>query len=85
MIVTPPQNTDVVALDEALNALADIDERKARVVELRYFGGLTEKEIASVLKVSNETVRRDWRLAKSWLLRRLSEETGDEQRSVAES
>jgi RNA polymerase sigma factor (TIGR02999 family) len=74
MSVTPPQNTDVVALDEALSALAQVDERKARVVEMRYFGGLTEKEIATVLKVSNETVRRDWRLAKSWLLRRLSEE-----------
>jgi RNA polymerase sigma-70 factor (ECF subfamily) len=73
MVVTDATNTDVVALDEALNALAILDERKARVVEMRYFGGLTEKEIAAVLKVSSETVRRDWRLAKSWLLRRLTE------------
>jgi len=73
MVVSPAQNTDVVALDEALDALAAVDERKARVVELRHFGGLTEKEIAAVLQVSGETVRRDWRLAKSWLLRRLSE------------
>lgn len=73
MMLSPAQNTDVVALDEALTALASVDERKARVVELRHFGGLTEKEIALVLKVSGETVRRDWRLAKSWLLRRLSE------------
>jgi RNA polymerase sigma-70 factor, ECF subfamily len=73
MMFSPAQNTDVVALDEALRALAIVDERKARVVELRHFGGLTEKEIAAVLKVSGETVRRDWRLAKSWLLRRLTE------------
>ncbi len=73
MMFSPAQSTDVVALDEALNALATVDERKARVVELRHFGGLTEKEIAAVLSVSGETVRRDWRLAKSWLLRRLSE------------
>jgi RNA polymerase sigma-70 factor, ECF subfamily len=73
MIISPSQNTDVVALDEALSALTAIDERKARVVELRHFGGLTEKEIATVLEVSGETVRRDWRLAKSWLLRRLTE------------
>ena len=73
MLFSPAQNTDVVALDEALNALAIVDERKAQVVELRHFGGLTEKEIAAVLSVSGETVRRDWRLAKSWLLRRLSE------------
>jgi len=73
MMFSPAQNTDVVALDEALDALATVDQRKARVVELRHFGGLTEKEIATVLNVSGETVRRDWRLAKSWLLRRLSE------------
>jgi len=76
-VFSPAQNTDVLALDEALNALAAIDDRKARVVELRHFGGLTEKEIAAVLKVSGETVRRDWRLAKAWLLRRLSEGTGE--------
>jgi RNA polymerase sigma factor (TIGR02999 family) len=71
-------NEDVVALDEALHKLAELDERKSRVVELRFFGGLTEEEIAETLKVSPETVRRDWRLAKSWLLRRLSEGPGDE-------
>ncbi|PYT10187.1 MAG: RNA polymerase subunit sigma-70, partial [Acidobacteria bacterium] len=59
--------------DEALSALSEIDERKGRVVEMRFFGGLNEKEIAEALTVSQETVRRDWRLAKSWLRRRLSE------------
>jgi len=71
-------NEDVVALDEALHKLAELDERKSRVVEMRFFGGLTEEEIAETLKVSPETVRRDWRLAKSWLLRRLSEGPADE-------
>jgi RNA polymerase sigma factor (TIGR02999 family) len=65
---------DLVALDEALSALAEVDERKGRVVELRFFGGLSVEETAEVLKVSVDTVKRDWRLAKSWLLRELSGE-----------
>ena len=71
--MTPAPDIDLLALDEALAALAELDERKCRVVEMRFFGGLTEKEIATALSVSDETVRRDWRLSKSWLLRRLSE------------
>jgi RNA polymerase sigma factor (TIGR02999 family) len=65
---------DLAALDEALQALAEVDPRKSQVVELRFFGGLTEKEIAEVLQVSPETVKRDWRFAKAWLRRHLSEE-----------
>lgn len=68
---------DLVALDEALEALAQFDARKAQVVEMRFFGGLTEDEIAAALGVSPETVRRDWRLARSWLRRRLSGEQND--------
>jgi RNA polymerase sigma-70 factor (ECF subfamily) len=64
---------NLVALDDALKALAAVDERKAKVVELRFFGGLSIDETAEVLKVSVETVVRDWRLAKMWLLRELSE------------
>ncbi len=64
---------DILAVDQALCALAKVDERKSRVVELRFFGGLDEEETAKALGVSRETVRRDWRLAKSWLLRWLSE------------
>ena len=64
--------TDIVALDDALLTLAGIDSRKARVVEMRFFGGLTIKETAEVLNVSEETILRDWRLAKVWLLRQLS-------------
>jgi len=64
--------TDLVALDEALTALAKVDLRKAQMVEMRFFGGLSIAEVAEVLKVSEETVNRDWRLAKVWLLRELS-------------
>jgi len=66
-------DTNLVALDDALNALAAVDERKSKVVELRFFGGLSIEETAEVLRVSVETVVRDWRLAKVWLLRELSE------------
>ena len=67
--------TDLVALDEALTALAQIDPRKVRVVEMRFFAGLSVEETAEVLAVSKETVMRDWRLAKVWLLRELDGET----------
>jgi len=63
---------DLVALDDAMNALAVLDPRKSRVVELRFFGGLSVEETAEVLKVSPDTVMRDWRLAKSWLRREMS-------------
>jgi len=68
-------DTNLVALDDALKALAAVDERKSKVVELRFFGGLSIGETAEVLRVSVETVVRDWRLAKVWLLRELSEAT----------
>jgi len=69
--VADGQPTDVVALNDALEALADVDERKGRVVELRFFGGLSVEETAEVLNVSRETVKRDWTFAKMWLLRQL--------------
>ncbi len=72
LVVSPVHSTDLVAADDALKALTKVDARKAQVVELRFFGGLTVEETAEVLKVSPETVRRDWRLAKAWLLRELS-------------
>jgi len=65
------QGSNLVAVDEALEALARVDARKARVVELRFFGGLNAGEVAEVLEVSIETVQRDWRLAKAWLFREL--------------
>jgi RNA polymerase sigma factor (TIGR02999 family) len=65
---------DVVALDRALEALAKVDARKSRIIELRFFGGLSVEETAEVLHVSADTVKRDWRLAKLWLLRELEGE-----------
>jgi RNA polymerase sigma-70 factor, ECF subfamily len=67
---------NLVALDDALKALAEVDDRKSKVVELRFFGGLSIEETAEVLEVSVETVVRDWRLAKVWLLRELSDGNG---------
>ena len=72
--VTAEPSGDLVALDEALNALAHVDPRKSRIVELRFFGGLTVEETADAIGVSPETVMRDWRLAKVWLLRELQRE-----------
>jgi len=67
---------DLVALDDALKQLATVDERKSRVVELRFFGGLSVEETAEALKVSPETVMRDWKLAKVWLRRELGQQDG---------
>jgi RNA polymerase sigma-70 factor (ECF subfamily) len=66
------KGVDVEALDEALTALSKLDARKSRVVELRFFGGLTVEEAADVLNISTETVTRDWQMAKTWLFRELS-------------
>jgi RNA polymerase sigma factor (TIGR02999 family) len=62
---------EIIALDDALNALAKVDPRKAQVIELRFFAGLSVEETAEVLKVSSDTVLRDWRLARAWLLAEL--------------
>jgi len=70
--VSQEREADLVALDEALIALAAIDQRKSKIVELRFFGGLSVKETAEVLKISPDTVMREWKLAKVWLLRELS-------------
>jgi len=84
-IVPRKPNWDLLRLDEALSALAVHDERKSRVVELRYFGGLSVEETATVLEVSPQTVQRDWRLARAWLLREMSREAGDEARTLEKS
>jgi RNA polymerase sigma factor (TIGR02999 family) len=75
LIAADQPGHDLVALDDALEALAAVDERKARVIELRFFGGLSVEESAAVLKVSVDTVMRDWKFAKAWLLRELREQT----------
>ena len=71
LAIAAARTTDIVALDDALNLLADVDPRRVRVVELRFFAGLTVEETAEVLNVSVDTVVRDWRLAKVWLHREL--------------
>jgi RNA polymerase sigma factor (TIGR02999 family) len=69
--VANEKGVDLIALDEALTALAELDPRQSKVIELRFFGGLTNEEAAEVLKVSVATVRRDWSLARAWLHREL--------------
>ena len=71
-LLTSEKSQDLVALDEALAALAAVHERKSRVVELRFFGGLSVEETATVLDVSPQTVMRDWKLARAWLRRELA-------------
>jgi RNA polymerase sigma factor (TIGR02999 family) len=74
LIGSTERSADLVALDDALTALAQTDERASRVVELRFFGGLSIEETAEALKISPETVKRDWQWAKAWLLREISGE-----------
>ncbi len=79
LTVCPERSAELVALDDALTDLARLDERQSRVVELRFFGGLTEGEIAEVLQVSPRTVSSDWSLARSWLLRELSKSVASDE------
>jgi RNA polymerase sigma factor (TIGR02999 family) len=75
-LLAPESGRSILALDDALTAFSRLAPRQAKVVELRYFGGLTEEEIAAVLKISLRTVERDWGLAKAWLLRELGRTIG---------
>jgi RNA polymerase sigma-70 factor (ECF subfamily) len=74
LLASPEPALDILALDRALDRFAAVDARKCRVVELRFFGGLSVEETADVLHLSNDTIKRDWRLAKLWLLRELDGE-----------
>jgi RNA polymerase sigma factor (TIGR02999 family) len=74
LVFSPAQSSDLIELDSVLQRLEELDARQGRVVELRFFGGLTVEETAAVIGVSPDTVKRDWRVAKLWLLREL---TGD--------
>ena len=74
--VSAGRDRELVAIDDALHVLADMDPRKAKVIELRFFGGLSVEETAAVLKISGQSVMRDWKLAKSWLMREIGERTG---------
>ncbi len=75
LTVSNKPDMNLLALDDALQSLASVDARKGKIVELRFFGGLSIEETAAVLKVSEETVVRDWRLSKAWLLREMGGET----------
>jgi len=77
LMVSADPSLDLVALEGALTKLGEVDSRKSSVVELRFFGGLTLKETAAVLKVSADTVTRDWNLAKAWLMREMDGEQRD--------
>lgn len=77
LVVAPERGADLLALDDALRTLESLDPRQAQVVELRYFGGLTEEEAAEVLKISSRTVRREWGLARAWLYRELNKTETD--------
>jgi RNA polymerase sigma factor (TIGR02999 family) len=81
-VVGGDRAADLVALDDAMNALARLDSRKVQVVEMRFFGGLSVEETAEVLKVSPITVLRDWSTAKAWLYRELTDRTGDGSQTV---
>jgi len=72
--LTPKPTYNVLEVNDALEALARLDERKAKIVEIRFFGGLSVAETAEVMKVSQETVMRDWRMAKLWLMKELTQE-----------
>jgi RNA polymerase sigma factor (TIGR02999 family) len=74
-VLSPTPDRSILALDEALTMFSRLAPRQAKIVELHYFGGLTEEEIVAALKISSRTVRRDWHLAKAWLLRELSHTT----------
>ena len=76
LLVARARGVEVLALDEALDKLSRIDRRKSRLVELRYFGGLTIEEAAEVLSISLDTAKRDWRLARAWLLSELAQKPG---------
>jgi RNA polymerase sigma factor (TIGR02999 family) len=71
VVLPQGRSTDLVALDDALNALTKLDEQQGRIVEMRFFGGLATEEIAEVLEISASTVKRDWNVAKAWLTRQM--------------
>jgi RNA polymerase sigma factor (TIGR02999 family) len=85
LILPQEKSTDLVALDDALNDLATLDEQQGRIVEMRFFGGLATEEIADVLGVSESTVKRDWNVAKAWLTRQMRKDERGDTRPVAKN
>jgi len=85
VVLAEGQTEQLIALDEALRSLEVVDPQKSKIVELRYFGGLSIEETADVLNISPRTVRREWQRAKAWLYRMITEGIGDETRPLAKS
>lgn len=83
VVLPQVKSADVVALDDALTGLAKLDEQQARVVELRFFGGLSSEEVAEVLDISASTVKRDWNVAKAWLAREMRKDNRGDTPAVA--
>jgi RNA polymerase sigma factor (TIGR02999 family) len=84
LVLPQVRSADVVALDDALNGLAKLDEQQGRIVELRFFGGLATEEVAEVLGISPSTVKRDWNVAKAWLTRQMKKGARGNARAVAQ-
>lgn len=85
LLFRKPPNLDMLALDDALNDLARMDEQQGRIVEMKFFGGLETEEIAQVLGISPSTVKRDWNVAKAWLSRQMRRGAGANIAKMAES
>ena len=85
VVLPQVRSTDLVALDDALNALAKLDEQQGRIVEMRFFGGLATDEIAAVLGISASTVKRDWNVAKAWLNRQMKKGSRGKTGAVAKN
>jgi RNA polymerase sigma factor (TIGR02999 family) len=84
LVFSPQQSAELLAVDEALERLAKLDERQARIVEMRFFGGLSVEEAAAVLGISPKTVKRDWSMAKAWLHAELKEHHGIDTAAMAD-
>ena len=85
LVLPQVRSTDVVALDDALTDLSILDEQQGRIVELRFFGGMSSEEIAEVLNISPSTVKRDWNVAKAWLTRQMKREGPSDSEAVAKN
>src|SRR5262249_5284747 len=85
LVISEERSSDLVALDEALNQLCLVDEQRGRIVEMRFFGGLSIEEIGEVLGISRSTVKREWNVAKAWLSRQMKRGRYGESPAMAES
>ena len=85
LVLSPERNADIIALDEALNTLMKMDEQQGKIVEMRFFGGLSIEEIGEVLGISRSTVKREWSVAKAWLMREMRRDSHGEAPAMAKN